>query len=273
MWSDTLLALERAHLFRLALWGGGSVLAGTLLLALLALRARRGAGGSPLVHHFAIQTAAWGAIDLGLVAFAGRGLALRDQTGAAELERFLWLNLGLDVGYVGVGVTLAVAAWSLGRRRAAHAAPEGDLEAAERALVRPDAQQPPRLDDAVEAGPEMPERVVHEAADRRHPGDRIGHALEHGRDVRLELGVGGGLGEVAEVEGDLGHGRDGWGGDGNGGDGDGGGGYGVGDDCGDGARGSTERCVAEGAPFRGTRLRSTRLRRLRSPRPRPRLTR
>jgi hypothetical protein len=116
VWSDTLLALERAHLFRLALWGGGSVLAGTLLLALLALRARRGAGGSPLVHHFAIQTAAWGAIDLGLVAFAGRGLALRDQTGAAELERFLWLNLGLDVGYVGVGVTLAVAAWSLGRR-------------------------------------------------------------------------------------------------------------------------------------------------------------
>jgi hypothetical protein len=38
MWADTLLVLERGHLLRLALWGGGSVLAGTLLLALLAIR-------------------------------------------------------------------------------------------------------------------------------------------------------------------------------------------------------------------------------------------
>ena len=114
MWSDTLLALERAHLLRVALWGGGSVLAGTLLLALVALRAGR--GGSPLVRHFAIQTAAWGAVDLALVAAGWRGLALRDQAGATELDRFLWLNLGLDVGYVGVGVTLALAAWLLGRR-------------------------------------------------------------------------------------------------------------------------------------------------------------
>ncbi len=114
MWSDTLLALERAHLLRVALWGGGSVLAGTLLLAFLALRAR--GAGSPLVRHFAIQTAAWGAIDLALVALAWRGLALRDHTAATQLDRVLWLNLGLDVGYVGVGITLALAAWTLGRR-------------------------------------------------------------------------------------------------------------------------------------------------------------
>jgi hypothetical protein len=116
VWSDTLLALERAHLLRVALWGGASVFAGTLLLALLALRTGRGAGASPLVRHFAIQTAAWGAIDLALIAAAWRGLALRDQSGAAELARIVWLNLGLDVGYVGVGVTLALAAWTLGRR-------------------------------------------------------------------------------------------------------------------------------------------------------------
>ena len=114
MWSDTLLALERAHLLRVAVWGGGSVLAGSLLLALLTMRA--GPGGSPLVRHFAIQTAAWGAIDLALVAFAWPRLALRDHTAATELDRFLWLNLGLDVGYVGVGITLAIAAWTLGRR-------------------------------------------------------------------------------------------------------------------------------------------------------------
>jgi hypothetical protein len=114
VWSDTLLALERAHLLRVALWGGGSVLAGSLLLALLALRGRLAA--SALVKHFAVQTAAWGAIDLALVAFAWRGLALRDHAGAMHLDRLLWLNLGLDAGYVGVGATLALSAWTLGRR-------------------------------------------------------------------------------------------------------------------------------------------------------------
>ena len=114
MWSDTLLALERAHLLRVALWGGGSVLAGSLLLALLAVRGRLGT--SPLVKHFAIQTAAWGAVDLALIALAWRGLALRDHAGATQLERVLWLNIGLDAGYVGVGATLALTAWLLGRR-------------------------------------------------------------------------------------------------------------------------------------------------------------
>ncbi len=114
MWSDTLLALERAHLLRVALWGSGSVLAGSLLLALLAARGRLGT--SALVKHFAIQTAAWGAIDLALVALAWRGLALRDHAGATHFDRLLWLNLGLDAGYVGVGATLALTAWALGRR-------------------------------------------------------------------------------------------------------------------------------------------------------------
>lgn len=114
MWSDTLLALERAHLLRVALWGGASVLAGSLLLAVLAVRGRLAA--SALVRHFAIQTAAWGAVDLALIAVAWRGLALRDHAGASQLERVLWLNIGLDAGYVGVGATLALTAWILGRR-------------------------------------------------------------------------------------------------------------------------------------------------------------
>lgn len=116
MFADTLLALERAHLVRLALWGGGSVLAGTLLLALVALR--RAAGDLAFLRHFAVQTAAWGAVDLAIVVWAWRGLALRDAAGAEWLDRFLWLNLGLDVGYVGVGVTLALCGWRLGRRLA-----------------------------------------------------------------------------------------------------------------------------------------------------------
>lgn len=117
MWSDTLLALERAHLLRLALWGGASVLVGSLVLALLVLLAARGrAAASPLPRHFAVQTAAWGAIDLAIVAWAWPRLALRDHAGALDLDRFLWLNLGLDAGYVGVGLTLAASAWVLGRR-------------------------------------------------------------------------------------------------------------------------------------------------------------
>jgi hypothetical protein len=114
MYADTLLALERAHLLRLLVWGGACVLLGTLVLALLA--ARR--ADSPLLKHFAIQTAAWGAVDLALAGWAWRGLHLRDYDGAAELARTLWLNLGLDVGYVAAGVTIAVMGWVLGRRLA-----------------------------------------------------------------------------------------------------------------------------------------------------------
>lgn len=114
MFADTLLAFERAHLLRLLAWGAGSVLAGTLLLALVTVR--RAAGSAPLLWHFAVQTAAWGAIDIGLALWARRGLALRDNAGARALERLLWLNLGLDLGYVAVGVTLALTGWIAGRR-------------------------------------------------------------------------------------------------------------------------------------------------------------
>jgi hypothetical protein len=114
MFADTLLAFERAHLLRLFAWGGASLLAGTLLLALVTLR--RAAGPAPLVRHFGVQTAAWGAVNLAIAAWAWRGLALRDHAGARGLERVLWLNLGLDAGYVGVGVTLALTGWVVARR-------------------------------------------------------------------------------------------------------------------------------------------------------------
>ena len=114
MFADTLLALERAHLARLLAWALGSILSGTLLFALVALR--RTAGPLPVLRHFAIQTAAWGAINLVIVLWAQRGLKLRDYAGARSLDRVLWLNLGLDVGYIAVGVTLALAGWLLGRR-------------------------------------------------------------------------------------------------------------------------------------------------------------
>lgn len=112
MWADTLLAAERAHLLRLLVWGAASLVLGGTLLVFLKVRRQR----SPLLDHFAIQTAAWGAIDFALAANGLRTLHLRDLGSATRLDRFLWLNVGLDVGYVLVGLTLLIAGWRMGRR-------------------------------------------------------------------------------------------------------------------------------------------------------------
>lgn len=112
MWADTLLAAERAHLLRLVVWGAASFILGATLLVFS--RARR--HGSVLLDHFAIQTAAWGAIDLALAANGLRTLVLRDLAGATRLDRFLWLNIGLDGGYVMVGLALLIAGWRMERR-------------------------------------------------------------------------------------------------------------------------------------------------------------
>jgi hypothetical protein len=112
MWADTLLAVERAHLIRLILWGAASLLVGSALLGLMRVRGHR----SALLDHFGIQTMAWGAIELALALMGLRRLELRDLAGATRLDRFLWLNIGLDVGYVMVGITLVVLGWQLARR-------------------------------------------------------------------------------------------------------------------------------------------------------------
>ena len=111
MWADTLLAAERAHLHQLLLWGGASCGIGVLLL-LTAGRPRR----SPIVFHFAAQSIAWGAVIFAVGISALQSLQLRNLAGATRLDRFLWLNLGLDTGYVAVGTAIALCAWFLGRR-------------------------------------------------------------------------------------------------------------------------------------------------------------
>lgn len=110
--ASDLLELERTHLLKLALWGILSVMAGSAVLT--AIRLRR--VDTSLLRHFAIQTTAWGAVDLAIVAWAWNGLRLRDLAAATQLDRFLWFNIGLDVGYVLVGITLAICGWRLGRR-------------------------------------------------------------------------------------------------------------------------------------------------------------
>ena len=114
MWADALYSAEVGHILRLIVWGASSVLVGTVLLLLVRLRHRR----SPLLTHFAIQTAAWGAVDLVIAAVAWQGRAYRDLAGFTQLDRVLWLNVGLNAGYVAVGVTLALTGWALARKLA-----------------------------------------------------------------------------------------------------------------------------------------------------------
>ena len=112
MWADTLEAAERATLLRLLVWGAACVLSGTAIMAWLRVGARR----SDLLGQFAMQTAAWGAAELVVGLALWTQLAPRDVASATRLDRLLWLYIGLDAGYVLVGLSLIVAGWRLGRR-------------------------------------------------------------------------------------------------------------------------------------------------------------
>jgi hypothetical protein len=100
---DALVVLERGHLVRLSLWAIGSVVVGGLAV-LLASRARP--AQESFWRHFGIQSGAWGLVDLVIVVAAWNGIVPRDLAGAIALDRFLWLNIGLDVGYMMLGATL-----------------------------------------------------------------------------------------------------------------------------------------------------------------------
>lgn len=111
-WADNLLQVEQLHLLKLLVWAALSILTGSALLALLRIRR----ADSPLLAHFAIQSAAWGAVDLVIAIWAQRGLVLRDLDAAVALDRLVWFNIGLDLGYVAVGATLALLGWRASRR-------------------------------------------------------------------------------------------------------------------------------------------------------------
>ncbi|HVX40492.1 MAG TPA: hypothetical protein VHB25_13050 [Gemmatimonadaceae bacterium] len=115
MFADTLFRAEQMHLLRMMIWAGLSVLSGTAIATLLTMRRIR----SPLLAHFALQMAAWGVAIAGVTAIEWRGLAMRDLTAATRLDRLLWMNVGLDIGYIAVGATLALAAWLIAKRVAA----------------------------------------------------------------------------------------------------------------------------------------------------------
>ena len=99
---------------RVIVWGLASVLAGTAVLAVLAVRRAR----SSLLSVFALVTLAWGVFEATVAIVAMLGLVPRDLSAAAQLDRHLWFEAGLDVGCIAAGATLALTTMGLthGRR-------------------------------------------------------------------------------------------------------------------------------------------------------------
>lgn len=107
--ADDLHAAERAHLWRIALWGGVNLAGGAALWA-SATREDR-----PARWGFGGMTAGWGAVNLGIAALGGLSLDPPAATAAAAIsaERtyhdILLFNLGLNVAYMSVGGTMLLA--------------------------------------------------------------------------------------------------------------------------------------------------------------------
>jgi hypothetical protein len=91
-----------------------SIIAATAVAAMLVVRRVR----SPFLVQFAGQMAIWGLVVGAIAAIEWHTARLRDVSGAARLERMLWMNIGFDAGYIAVGVALACSAWYLARRLA-----------------------------------------------------------------------------------------------------------------------------------------------------------
>ncbi|MEH3155468.1 MAG: hypothetical protein PGN29_09010 [Gordonia paraffinivorans] len=101
---DPAPAVSRRLARRLAIWGGSStVLGGALALF----------GSTPRARAFGQQNAAWGAIDLAIAAVATRQST---PPTTPKLRRLLWINTGLDVGYVAGGAWFTSARPALGGR-------------------------------------------------------------------------------------------------------------------------------------------------------------
>jgi predicted membrane channel-forming protein YqfA (hemolysin III family) len=111
MFADTLFAAERLHLVRLLIWGAISIVAGTILLLLTSSSRLR----PQLLRSFAQQCILWGALELALSAIRFATLHLRDLSGASELERFGWMQLGIYIGLAACGIAIATTGWRTAR--------------------------------------------------------------------------------------------------------------------------------------------------------------
>jgi hypothetical protein len=112
VWADTLHHAEQLHLLRVCFWGGLSTLAGTALLVFV-LSYRR---PSTIIARFASVCAVFGAGEIVVAGIAYRAIPLRDISGATRLDRVAWLQLGLYIGLMAVGVSTMISSGNAGRR-------------------------------------------------------------------------------------------------------------------------------------------------------------
>ncbi len=113
MFADTVMQLERVYLERLMLWGAASIVAGTAVLAALALWRVR----SAMLSYFAWQTILWGLGSLVVGVVRWHAIPLRDLAAATHLDRFLWFDAGFAAGIVVLGIVLSATALKLGPRQ------------------------------------------------------------------------------------------------------------------------------------------------------------
>ena len=111
MWSDTLLAAERSHLIRIAIWAFTSAVLGTAFATIIAVRRV----SAPIVWWLALQTLAGGSLELIVAAARWSALSMRDVSAATRLDRLTWFGIGIDVGIVGAGMTAVLLAWKFTR--------------------------------------------------------------------------------------------------------------------------------------------------------------
>lgn len=104
--SAALQAAERAHLWRVAAWGGANALGG-LALVWASSRAE-----TPTRWHFGAMSAGWGVVNVGIAAggLLASGPPPAEPGALLTAERrfhdILLFNLGLNVAYSAVGATM-----------------------------------------------------------------------------------------------------------------------------------------------------------------------
>lgn len=109
--SMQLQAAERAHLWRVAAWGGANALGG---LALVWASSR---SGQSTRWHFGAMSAGWGVVNVGIAAggLLASGPAPTELDALLAAERqfhdILLFNLGLNVAYSAVGATMMGASY------------------------------------------------------------------------------------------------------------------------------------------------------------------
>jgi hypothetical protein len=101
---EVFIALQQ-HLFRLGIWAIASVVIGVLAI----LKKWK----EPFWQHLSLQFITWGLIDGIIVLFGFFDKKRLDFLAFVKLKEFLWLNEGLNISYIAVGVTLVLVARSL----------------------------------------------------------------------------------------------------------------------------------------------------------------